>query len=308
MLSFGRRRASGLEQLMKPGQASRTAVLTCMGRALAHGRAEAAQFADPTALALLPAEARALVERLRAGIAPKGPRERLRDLHLRSLSQAMVARTVAIDQAIRAAASPQLVILGAGLDGRAWRLAELADVTVFEVDHPDSQRDKHAGIAGLTQHAREVRFVPVDFAKDALDAALGAAGHDPTKPTTWVWEGVVMYLTEAESDATLAVIGRRSAECSRLIVLYHSPALVLKLVGFMTRRLGEPLRSAFTVNAMRALLERHGFTVAADQALPAIGAALSGELGRAIRSLKHLRLAIAEAADGRGDPISPHLR
>jgi O-methyltransferase involved in polyketide biosynthesis len=38
----------------------------------------------------------------------------------------MVARTVAIDGAIRTAVSSQVVILGAGLDGRAWRMPELA--------------------------------------------------------------------------------------------------------------------------------------------------------------------------------------
>ena len=30
---------------------------------------------------------------------------------------------------------------------------------------------------------------------------LAAAGHDPTRPTTWIWEGVVMYLTKAEVEA-----------------------------------------------------------------------------------------------------------
>ena len=41
-----------------------------------------------------------------------------------------------------------------------------------------------------TAVARELRFVPVDFAHDSLDAALQAAGHDPILATTWVWEGV----------------------------------------------------------------------------------------------------------------------
>ena len=132
----------------------------------------------------------------------------------------MVARTVAIDEAVRAAASPQVVILGAGLDGRAWRMPELRDVTVFEVDHPDSQREKRARAAALQRIAREVRFVPVDFTRDRLDDALAAAGHDPTRPTTWVWEGVVMYLERADIEATLAVIQRRSAPASRLVMMY----------------------------------------------------------------------------------------
>ena len=114
----------------------------------------------------------------------------------------MVSRTVAIDEAVRAAASPQVVILGAGLDGRAWRMQELRDVTVFEVDHPDSQRVKRARVSALQQVARDVRFVPVDFTRDRLDDALAAAGHDATRPTTWIWEGVVMYLELADIEAT----------------------------------------------------------------------------------------------------------
>src|SRR4029450_2904655 len=92
-----------------------------------------------------------------------GLRARMRRSYFETQAKMMAARTVVIDDAIRAAASPQLVILGAGLDGRAWRMPELARVSVFEVDHPDSQRDKRARVSSLEQCAREVRFVPVDF-------------------------------------------------------------------------------------------------------------------------------------------------
>jgi methyltransferase (TIGR00027 family) len=191
----------------------------------------------------------------------------------------MVVRTVAIDEAIRAAASPQVVILGAGLDGRAWRMPELGGAVVFEVDHPDSQREKRARAAALTRTAREVRFVPVDFSRDALDDALAAAGHDRLLPTTWVWEGVVMYLTPAEVEATLAVVAQRSAAASRLVVAYHTPAWLLWVVGPIVRRLGEPLRSAFTPEAMEALLGRHGFRAARDEDVRALGAR-SARMGR----------------------------
>jgi methyltransferase (TIGR00027 family) len=286
---------------MKPGQSSRTAVLVCMGRAAAHDAPEPPRFSDPTALALLPEDARAKVERFRAGVAPRGIRERLARAYFGRQSRIMVARTIAIDEAVRAAASPQLVILGAGLDGRAWRMPELADVTVFEVDHPDSQRDKRARVAALTRTAREVRFVPVDFARDRLDEALAAAGHDPACPTTWIWEGVIMYLTPAEVEATLAVVARRSAPASRLIALYHSPAHILAVVGLITRRLGEPLRSSWTADQMRALLTRHGLQVARDEDVATIGARLSPALGRATSVARHLRVATADrpAASGR---------
>src|SRR5207245_167359 len=133
-------------------------------------------------------------------------------------AQMMAVRTVAIDEEVRAAAAPQVVILGAGFDGRAWRMPELAGTVVFEVDHPDTQRDKVARAAALPRLAREIRFVPVDFTRESLEEKLAAAGHDPARPTTWLWEGVVMYLTRPEIQATLAVVARRSTPGSRLVI------------------------------------------------------------------------------------------
>jgi len=278
---------------MKPGQASQTAVLVCMGRAAAHDMPWANGFADPTALALLPDSARERVERYRAGIVPRG-RARIGHNYIDRQSRIMVARTMAIDAAIREAAAPQVVILGAGLDGRAWRMAELRDATVFEVDHPDSQRAKRKRVDALEQRAREVRFVAVDFSRDDLDAALAAAGHDATRATTWIWEGVVMYLTQAEIEASLAVIRRRSASGSRLVIVYHAPALILAVVGLVVRRLGEPLRSAFKPGAMRALLASYGFRTVRDEDIPTIGAQLSADVARKARVARHLRVVTAD--------------
>jgi methyltransferase (TIGR00027 family) len=278
---------------MKAGKASQTAVMVCMGRAAEHGRSSVARFDDPTALTLLPDAARARVERFRAGSPPSGPGERWQRRVLDRRAKMMVARTVAIDDAVRAGPSPQLVILGAGLDGRAWRMPELREVVVFEVDHPDSQREKRSRVATLAPAARDIRFVPVDFTRDNLDDALGKAGHDPAKPTLWIWEGVVMYLTLPEIEASLATLERRSAPGSRLVVAYHAPALLLGLLGFLLRFVGEPLRSTFKPEAMRALLAKHGFAVSLDQDLPAIGAALTPDVAQATRVLGHLRIATA---------------
>jgi methyltransferase (TIGR00027 family) len=279
---------------MKPGRASQTAVYVCAARALAHGTTPVARFSDPTALALLPEAARARVERLRAEGPPKSFRQKLARGPLDTRSRMMVIRTVAVDDAVRSAAAPQLVILGAGLDGRAWRMQELRDVTVFEVDHPDSQREKRGRIGRLERAAREVRFVPVDFARDSLEAALAAAGHDPARATTWIWEGVVMYLTQSAIEATLEVIQKRSTSHSRLIIVYHSPARILKVVGLMLRVVGEPLRSAFSAEQMRGLLTRFGFEVIEDADLPTLGRALSADMADATRYVKHMRVVTAQ--------------
>ena len=279
---------------MKAGQASQTAVLVCAARAAAHGTTAGARYSDPTARLLLPPEARAAVERYRRGEVGEGARARIAHETIRRRAAMMVARTVFIDDAVRETKSEQVVILGAGLDGRAWRMEELRDAVIFEVDHPDSQRAKRERIAPLTRFAKEVRFVPVDFERDSLDQALATAGHDPSQPTTWIWEGVVMYLTPADVEATLAVVAARSTPGSRIAIAYHSPAFMLRFVGYIVKRMSEPLRSAYTDRQMRALLSRHDFAVMRDASLPQIGAQLSPEVGEATRVMKHTRIVVAD--------------
>jgi methyltransferase (TIGR00027 family) len=280
---------------MRQGQPSKTAELVCMGRALAHATMGVGGYEDPTALQLLSDEGRRRVERVRGGEVPN-LRARFERMYLQTQAAVMVARTVAIDEAIRRARAPQLVLLGAGLDGRAWRMRELGATTVFEVDHPASQRDKRERARRLTPVSQDIRFVPVDFERDELEQALAAAGHAAERPSCWVWEGVVMYLSHADIESTLASVQRRSAPGSHLVVLYHSPALILAAVGLLLRRLGEPLRSSFQPAQLSALLSRYGFEVTSDRAVSSIGGALSPEVGRLTKRVKHLRVAVAELA------------
>ena len=280
---------------MQEGRASQTAVMVATARALAHLEGSVPGFSDPTAMALIPEEARARVARLGdASGAPQSRRERMSDEFLKGRAQMMAVRTVAIDAEVRAAAARQVVILGAGFDGRAWRMRELGEAVVFEVDHPDTQRDKIGRAAALARRARDVRFVPVDFTRERLDDKLAAAGHDPTRPTTWIWEGVVMYLTRAEIDASLAVVAARSTPGSRLIIAYAAPGLLVPLVRILVRRVGEPLQSVFRPAAMKELLAGAGFAVLRDRDIPTLARALSANTWQATRALKHIRIVAAE--------------
>jgi methyltransferase (TIGR00027 family) len=272
--------------------------MVCSGRAVAHAWALAPRFSDPTALSLLPDNVRADIERFVGGVKARGLRQKLVFAFMHKQARLMAARTVAVDDSVREALATQVVILGAGLDGRAWRMPELAGTTVFEIDHPDSQSMKRARVASLPQTAGEVRFVPVDFTRDSVDASLAAAGHDASRPTTWIWEGVVMYLTHEQIEATLTLIGQRSAPKSRLIVVYHTPSLWHLIIGRVVRRMGEPLRSTQTPDQMRALLERHGFRVQRDENIAAIGARLEPELGRALRGMSQMSVVTADRRSG----------
>jgi methyltransferase (TIGR00027 family) len=182
-------------------------------------------------------------------------------------------RTRAIDAAVRdgiAAGATQLVLLGAGLDARAWRMPELEEVRVFEVDHPSTQAYKRGRIEARPPRAKDVRFVAVDFARDSLDESLALAGHDSDAVTFWIWEGVTPYLPLAATRTTLSAIAARSARDSRLAVTYAtseasplgSTFVRVALAGF--RVLGEEIVGRMSTDAMRAELARVGYRVLDD--------------------------------------------
>jgi methyltransferase (TIGR00027 family) len=277
-------------------------VLVCQGRAAADALIAPDRFADPTALPLLRPDEREAVEWVRAGVPPRTWQQRIDYETVRAAAGLMVPRTIAIDDAVRAHPSPQVVILGAGLDGRAWRMPELAGVTVFEVDQPATQQDKRDRAGALA--GAPPRFVPVDFGRDRLAEALAAHGHRADLATTWIWEGVVPYLTRAEVAATVAALAACSAPGSRLIVNFQSPATSTNLGRVLARLLtasagrssvwaNEPWRSTWTPAAMAALIARHGYTVTRDEHLLDTARALGLPVRRAI-SLRHSRVMIAD--------------
>jgi methyltransferase (TIGR00027 family) len=284
-----------------PG-ASRTAVLVCQGRAAADGLIAAGRFADPAAVRLLRPQERESVQWVREKAVPRQWGQRVDYETVRASAEVVVPRTVAIDDAVRAHPSPQLVILGAGLDGRAWRMPELASVSVFEVDQPASQRDKRDRAAGLPGTAPA--FVPVDFGHDALAEALAAAGHRADRATTWIWEGVVPYLAKAAVAATVAEVAACSAAGSRLIVNFQVPAVLTKVGRLAARALmastgrssvwaTEPWRSTWTSAAMAGLLARHGYSVTRDEGLLDTAVALAIPV-RHRRSLANGRVMVAD--------------
>lgn len=281
-------------------------MLVCQGRAVAHGRIAPGRFADPVAMSLLHEDERAAVERARAGTPPQGVSARIEYESLAAVAETMVPRTVAIDDAVRARPNPQLVILGAGLDGRGWRMAELCDVDVYEVDHPASQADKRDRAGGLEPVARSLRWVPADLAGDPLGPALAAAGHDEAAATTWIWEGVVPYLSRPEVIGAVRAVAARSAPGSRLLVNYQSPSLkaalglgVARAMAKLSRRpdpmAGEPRRSAWTPQRMRELLATDGWQVATDDDLLTLAQRLPSP-SRHPSSQRTGRVAVADRA------------
>jgi methyltransferase (TIGR00027 family) len=112
----------------------------------------------------------------------------------------------------------QVVILAAGLDSRAYRLAWPDGVVVYEIDLPKvleykTQTLARHGAAPLTDR----RPVAVDL-RDDWPQALRDAGFDPALPTAWLAEGLLPFLPATAQDAMFAAIDALSGPGSRVAV------------------------------------------------------------------------------------------
>lgn len=113
-----------------------------------------------------------------------------------------------------------VVILGAGLDTKGYRLARHSAIPVFEVDLPvNIERKRSVVRRALGTVPDSVHLVPVDFERDDLAAELARHGHLGTHRTFFVWEGVTQYLSADGVGSTFEFL-RSAAPGSRLAFTY----------------------------------------------------------------------------------------
>jgi methyltransferase (TIGR00027 family) len=112
----------------------------------------------------------------------------------------------------------QAVILAAGLDSRAWRLAWPAGSVVYEIDQPQvlafktGTLESHA-VDPIASHISVGIDLRLDWPK-----ALAQAGFDASAPTAWSAEGLLPYLTADAQDLLFNRIQSLSAPGSRVAV------------------------------------------------------------------------------------------
>jgi methyltransferase (TIGR00027 family) len=145
-------------------------------------------------------------------------------------------RTRFIDDWLGRSPTGQVVLLGAGLDTRAYRLAWGVGATVFEVDrvHVLAFTDRVLAAAGFTP-ACACHNVPVDVADDWQDS-LRVSGLDVTGPVTWIVEGLLPHLADAlqrslfEGIVSLSAPGSR-AVLERAVTLPETPETIERLTA-----------------------------------------------------------------------------
>jgi len=147
----------------------------------------------------------------------------------------VVVRTRFYDEQLLAATAAgcrQVVLLGAGLDARAFRLPWPEPVHVFELDQPEVVEFKERVLQDVDETPRCARtVVPVDLRED-WSAELGRSGFDPAVPTAWLAEGLLVYFDAADAGRLVSGVTAASSAGSRLVTeAGRAPAELAALSG-----------------------------------------------------------------------------
>ena len=220
---------------------------------------------DPLALSLLGSDTE---QRIQEDL------ERMKAKYLRGARAFAVMRSRFTEDALAEAVGSgvqQYVILGAGLDTFAYRNPfPEDDLTVFEIDHPDTQRWKLGRLeaAGVKPPAN-VCYLPVDFEKQSLTEGLAAGDFDFAAPAFFSWLGVTYYLNMEAVLETLRIVGDMTPS-SQLVfdfvvddsVLSESEKVGMARVSSVVAGYGEPWLSRFAPSGLQDTLLDLGFSTA----------------------------------------------
>lgn len=161
----------------------------------------------------------------------------------------------------------QYVICGAGMDTFAFRNGN-PNITVFELDHPDTQKYKLDKIKALEWNIpKNINYVPIDFSKSSLDKALSLTKFDNNIPTFFSILGVTYYLTLPIFEETIKSIANLSVKNTGLVFDYpdettfNNPAARVRELSEITAKLGEPMMHGYKYEELKKALSNNKFDV-----------------------------------------------
>lgn len=152
----------------------------------------------------------------------------------------------------------QIVLVGAGYDGRALRYAT-PGVRWWEIDRPVTQADKRSRLSRLGISADNVTFLPLDLADGGVASALVASGLEPDAPSLYMAEGLFAYLESGTVFGVLRELRSLATLGTRLAVSLRVPgadALERARFDASVAALGEPAVGTLGVDDADVLLAR----------------------------------------------------
>ncbi|MGI5907807.1 MAG: class I SAM-dependent methyltransferase [Christensenellales bacterium] len=204
--------------------------------------------------------------------APDDPEDALSRVMQTQLGPTTLSRSRYAEDALNNAlklGTKQYVILGAGWDTFAFRHPQ-AGVEVFEVDRPESQRDKVRRIAGLGwEPHKRLHFAPCDLASENLAGPLLRSGFDPGRLSFFSLLGVTYYLTPEENMRVFEAIAYIAPKGSAVAFDYadgdvfdeaKTSRRVQNMVA-LAKESGEPMRSGFSREALESVLDKAGLLI-----------------------------------------------
>ncbi len=206
-------------------------------------------------------------------IKAKGIRARVKNKIPLGMYEYLIARTAYFDNLFVNALNkniPQIVLLGAGYDTRAYRFAKLNNSTkIIELDAPTTQNKKKKCLGkSKIEISSNVVFASINFNRESLKIVLEKAGYDNNKETLFLWEGVSYYLEPESVNATLELVRNYSHNESIIafdyvisvpIEKHHNYYGVIELVQYMANRhSNERGKFAIEEEKIESFLEQQG--------------------------------------------------
>ena len=138
-----------------------------------------------------------------------------------------------------------VVILGSGLDTRAYRFPQLSSLSVYEVDLPQTIAYKEKKLRQLYGAVpSHVRLIPIDFDHQMLEDVLKSHGYSPDQKSFFIWEGVTQYISESAVRAVFDFLASAKPG-SRIVFTYITKDFVDGVNTYGLERLYRQTRSMF---------------------------------------------------------------
>jgi methyltransferase (TIGR00027 family) len=215
----------------------------------------------------------------------------------------LISRTRFIDDLIEkctANEAEQYVILGAGYDLRAHRLALPATLKVFEVDQPEVQLRKRSKLPNNLPNSENVIYVGVDFNHQTLKEQLLNAGFDTNKSTVFTLEGVSQYISKDAINSTLEELAELTQKRSATFFISYVDKLLnenpkscfgegypnaekkAETIMKLAAKVGEPWISFYSAEEFEGMLSQYGFSLTENKSLADLNAVYFTPVGRTL--------------------------
>lgn len=134
----------------------------------------------------------------------------------------MICRTRYIDEKLNEAIESgykNVVIIGAGMDMRAFRINGIETLRVFELDNASMSDHKQRTVAPFGLDSQHINYLPANLKNESLAKILQDAGCDNSLKTLFIWEGQSQYIPKVEVQDILKTVAT-FAKGSQLLFSY----------------------------------------------------------------------------------------